>query len=76
MNKQAIIERTINTIKLLPQEKAEEISDSADFIFKRYEESQLTIGIHKLSSESNVFDFLKEEEELYTIADLKIIYNG
>jgi hypothetical protein len=76
MNKQEIIEKTVNAIRLLPQEKAEEISAFADFIFKRYEESQITESIQKLSSESKVFDFLNEEEELYTVADLKIVYNG
>lgn len=40
MTKQAIIEKTAKTMKLLPEDKAVEISDFAEFIFKRYEEAQ------------------------------------
>ncbi len=67
MTKQVIIERTLKVINQLPEEKAEEISDFADFVFKRYEEQELIIGIQKMTSESQVFDFLKAEEEIYTI---------
>ncbi len=48
MNKQDIIERTVKAIQLLPEDKAAEISDFAEFIFKRYEESQLNSGIQNL----------------------------
>jgi hypothetical protein len=41
LSKQAIIDRTIKAINLLPTDKAEEISDFADFVSKRYEEQQL-----------------------------------
>jgi len=76
MTKQAIIERTLKAINELPQDKAEEISDFADFVFKRYEEQELTNGIQKITSESQSFDFLNNEEEIYSIADLKKVYNG
>lgn len=76
MTKQVIIERTLKVINQLPEDKAEEISDFADFVFKRYEEHELTNGIQKMTSESHAFEFLKAEEEIYTIADLKEVYNG
>ncbi|GAB3337047.1 hypothetical protein GCM10027299_47720 [Larkinella ripae] len=76
MTKQAIIERTIKAINLLPADKAEEISDFADFVSKRYEADQLTQGIQKLSAESTAFEFLKTEKDLYTEDDLKQVYNG
>ena len=76
MTKQAIIERTIKTIGLLPADKAQEISDFADFIRKRYEEHSLIQGIQKLAADSAAFDFLKDEEDLYSITDLKEVYNG
>jgi hypothetical protein len=47
MTRQIIIERMLKAINQLPDDKAEEISDFADFVFKRYEESQLTNGIQK-----------------------------
>ena len=41
MTIQLITERTINAINQLPEDKAEEISDFANFIMKRYEENSL-----------------------------------
>ena len=76
ISKQAIIDRTIKAINLLPADKAEEISDFADFVSKRYEEQQLTQGIQNLAAESQVFNFLHDEEDLYTEANLKEVYNG
>ena len=76
MTRQIIIERTLKVINQLPEDKAIEISDFADFIFKRYEEHRLTKGIQKLVSESQTFDFLNNEEDIYSLADLKEVYNG
>ena len=76
MTKQAIIERTLKAIHQLPEDKAEEISDFADFIMKKFEESKLAKGIQQIVSESEVFNFLNEEEELYSVNDLKEKYNG
>ncbi len=71
MTKQLIIDKTVKAINLLPQDKAEEICDFADFIAKRYEEHLLVAGIEQLTSASQTFDFLKDEEDLYSEADLK-----
>lgn len=69
LSKQAIIDRTIKAINLLPADKAEEISDFADFVSKRYEEQQLTQGIQQLTAESQAFAFLHDEEDLYMETD-------
>ena len=76
MTRQAIIEKTIKAINQLPQDKAEEISDFAEFIIKRYEEHRLTQGIQQIASASETFNFLNTEDELYSEADLKEVYNG
>ncbi len=60
----------------LPEDRAEEISDFADFVFKRYEEREITNGIQKLAAASTTFDFLNTEEDLYSVADLKEVYRG
>ena len=75
MTKEIIIERTLKVINQLPEEKAEEISDFADFIFKRYEEQELTNEIQQMISESKAFDFLQNDEEIYSVSDLKEVYN-
>ncbi len=76
MSKQLIIEKTVKAINRLPEDKAEEIADFADFISKRYEEHILLQGIQQLTSNSQTFDFLKDEENLYTEADLKELNNA
>jgi len=40
------------------------------------EDAELLKGMQQIMSTGNTFDFLNEEEELYTIADLKKVYNG
>lgn len=76
MTRQAIIERTLKAINQLPEDKAEEISDFAEFMMKQYEEQQLSKGIQRLTANSKAFDFLNDEEDLYTEDDLKEKYNG
>ena len=75
MTKQAIIERTVKIINQLPEPKAEEISDFADFVIKRYEEQSLIGGIQNIISSSQSFDFLSKEEEIYSEKDLKKIFS-
>jgi hypothetical protein len=76
MTRRLIIERTVNAINQLPEDKAVEISDFAEFIIKRFEEQRLTEGIQNLTSNSQSFSFLAEEEEIYSLEDLKEVYNG
>jgi len=76
MAKQIIIELTMKAINELPQEKAEEILDFADFIFKRHEENELINGIKNMAAKSAAFDFLNNEEDIYSTADLKEVYNA
>lgn len=75
MPKQVIIQKRVNAINQLPENKAEEIADFADFIVKRYEEHLLSQGIQHLTSQSQTFDFLIHEEDLYTERDLKELNN-
>jgi hypothetical protein len=75
MTRKAIIERTVQVINQLPQEKASEISDFADFLIKKYEDQLITENIHKLVTESKSFSFLYDEDELYSLSDLKVKYN-
>ena len=71
MTKETIIQKTLEALKILPKEKAEEISDFADFLLRRYEALSLQQGIQTLQSQSETFNFLNEEEELYSPADIK-----
>ena len=71
MNRDTLIKKTLKNLSKLPQDKVREISDFADFIMKRHEEETLQKGIEKLVSHSKSFDFLNEEEDLYSLDDLK-----
>ena len=75
MTKQTIIERTVKIINQLPEEKAAEISDFADFLIKRYEEQSLIKDIQIILSENDSFSFLDNEEDLYSENDLKEKFN-
>jgi hypothetical protein len=76
MTRQAIIERTIKAINQLPEDKAEEICDFADFVIKKFEENRLSESIQMLASKSQAFDFLNDEEDIYSTNDIKEKYNG
>jgi antirestriction protein len=75
MTKQTIIERTVKIINQLPEDKAEEIFDFADFLVKRHEEQGLIKDIQNILSDSHSFEFLNNEEDLYSETDLKEVYN-
>jgi hypothetical protein len=71
MTKQNIIDKTIQVINQLPTEKAEEISDFADFVLKKFEEQSITKNIQKIMSDSDSFSFLAEDEDIYSVKDIK-----
>lgn len=75
MTKQTIIERTVKIINQLPEDKAKEISFSADYLIKQYEEQGLVKDIQHIISDSHSFEFLNMEEDLYAEADLREKYN-
>ena len=74
MKRETLIQRTLTILSKLPQDKAIEVVDFADFILKKYDDQILQKGMEKLISNSQTFDFLKNEEDLYTLTDLKERY--
>lgn len=74
MTRETLIQRTLTVLAKLPQDKAIEVADFADYILKKYDDNILQQGIEKIVSDSKSFDFLKNEENLYTLADLKERY--
>ena len=76
MSKQELIDKTVAALLQLPADKVAEVSDFTDFILQRNEDIQIVEGIEKLASESKSYKFLEEEEDLYTLNDVKAPYNG
>jgi len=74
MKREILIQRTITTLSKLPENKVNEVADFAEYILKKYDEEILRQGIQNLTSDSKSFDFLKNEEDLYVLKDLKEIY--
>jgi hypothetical protein len=75
MSRKELLENTIKYLKELPNEKISEVHDFVEYLYQKHEEYILKTGIQKLETESGSFQFLKNEEELYTINDIKEKYN-
>ncbi len=75
MSHEILFENTTKDMAKLPKEKLQQVSDYIEFLLAKYEDEILRKGIMKLASESKSFDFLRDEEEdLYTVDDLKVRY--
>lgn len=73
MTRKILIQETVESIKKLPDHKLKEVSDFVDFLLHQLEHSELNDQIAEAASKSKTFEFLEEEEELYTNDDLKDI---
>ena len=74
MSKEEMIAKTIAALQKLPADKVAEVSDFADFILQRKEDKEITEGIAQISIQSKSYKFLDEEEDLYTLNDVKAPY--
>lgn len=70
-----MLENTIAKLHQLDKNKLKEANDFVDFLLTKVSNRELTKGIQKQAEEGKVFEFLHDEEELYTIQDLKEINN-
>ena len=50
------------------------IRDLVDFLLQKIDDQILQEGIQELASKSKVFSYLNEEEDLYSVNDLKERY--
>ena len=74
MKREVLIDDVIKKIRLLPDIKIKEVHDFADFLLTKIDDKFTLEGIQKLAKDSKAFDFLKDEEDLYTVNDLKEKY--
>lgn len=74
MNRELLIKETIDKIQQLPDGKIQEISDFAGYLLSKIEDNLLVNGIQKLTSESKSFEYLKNEEDLYSLNDIREKY--
>lgn len=76
MSREAIINRTVNLLNQLPEDKLRQAIDFIQYLLWKYEQETLTKGVSQLNIESESFRFLEEEEDLYTVEDLKERYGN
>jgi hypothetical protein len=74
MERETIINETVKKLNRLPLDKLRQVEDFVDFVISRIDDKLLVEGIQKLTSDSKAFEYLKNEEELYSVNDLKEKY--
>jgi hypothetical protein len=74
MTRKKLIEKTIENISRLPDQKVKEIKDFSEFLLSKLDEKIISEGIQELALKSNSYSFLEEEENVYTVEDLKERY--
>jgi hypothetical protein len=74
MTKAQLINQTLEKLSELPGDKVQEAYDFVDFLLKRSEEDVIQHGATNLMRQSQTFQFLEEEEDLYSSDDLKERY--
>ncbi len=75
MGQKSIINETIDLINSLPEKQVVEVRDFADLLLKKHENMAMVENIKELISKSKAYDFIDEDEDLYSVSDLKINYN-
>jgi hypothetical protein len=74
MTRKQLINETVSKIEQLPDSMIEELNDFADFLLHKIEDKILQEGLNNLTASSKSFEFLEEEEDIYTVNDLKERY--
>jgi hypothetical protein len=70
MNREQLLDETIQKLNKLPSDKIQEINHFADFLLSKIDDKIFAEGIAEMASNSKTFEFLNEEEELYTVNDV------
>lgn len=74
MKREILLKKTIKNLNKLPDQSLQEISDFSEFLLMKIENKIITENIQKLVSDSKSFTFLEDEEDLYSVNDLKEKY--
>jgi hypothetical protein len=74
MIKEAVIQKIIRTLNTLPTKKAAQVADFADYLLKKHELCIPKNELEGLVERTDAFQFLNDEEDLYTAEDIKEKY--
>ncbi|HZX75321.1 MAG TPA: hypothetical protein VFE57_12920 [Cyclobacteriaceae bacterium] len=74
MTRETLIKKTLESLSKLPDQRVKEVSDFAEFLLSKIDDQIIIEGIQKLAANSASYQFLNDEEDIYTVADLKEKY--
>lgn len=74
MDKEVLIDSIVKKIRQLPDSRLREVENFADFLLQKIDDTILQEGIQKMTSNSKTFEYLLDEETIYTVNDLKERY--
>lgn len=64
----------VSFLSKLTQSKIEEVADFAEFLLLKQENDEIQKYVYHALDESEAFDFLHEEEEVYHLSDAKELF--
>lgn len=67
MTPEAIIQKTVASLSKLSQNRIEEVVDFVEFLVQKQENEEMQKNIYSMIDESEAFNFLFEEEEIYQL---------
>ncbi|HEX6982259.1 MAG TPA: hypothetical protein VF181_05820 [Balneolaceae bacterium] len=74
MTREKVLKETINQLQELSKSELKEVSDFVSFLKSKLQDRELTYSIQRQAEQGNSFSFLEDEEELYSVDDLKERY--
>lgn len=69
MNREQLLDETIQKLNKLPSDKIQEINHFAELLLSKIDDKIFVEGIAEMAAKSKAFDFLNDEEDLYTVND-------
>lgn len=74
MNREQLLDETIQKLNKLPSEKIQEINHFAEFLLSKIDDKIIVEGIAEMAVKSKAFDFLNDEEDNYLVSDISENY--
>lgn len=71
MKRDKVLKETIEKLHQLNEGKLKEAKDFVEFLLSKIADRELMNDIQKQAEKGKTFDFLRDEEELYSLEDLK-----
>jgi hypothetical protein len=74
MSRSELIETALKRIEKLPENELQEVNDFAEFLLTKIEKKHLSKDVSQVNTASVSYKFLAEDDNIYTVNDLKEKY--